>query len=498
MKLGSLLQGVTVTKLFQTMFGRMVVTHEVEVNAIRTDSRKVTRGDLFVAIKGSTFDGHTRILDALQQGAKAIVLEHDDILSDANFMHAGAVKIVVPDSRKALANLAANASGRPADKLRIVGVTGTNGKTTTTHIIRSILEAGGERSGMIGTIDVRYADVVLPASHTTPDPVELHKLFQDMVQARCTAVSMEVSSHALDQSRVEAIPFRCAVFSNLTQDHLDYHGTMAAYADAKKKLFDGLTADATAVMNCDDPAWPTMIRDTRARVITYGTSADADVRLLNAGVSVSGCQLTIGYDGSEVALFSPLLGRFNVSNVLAGFAAGVALDIRVPAIELGIASLTNVKGRFERVSSKRGWTAIIDYAHTPDALDKLLRTVREMVPAGSGSRVITVFGAGGDRDRTKRPKMGAIAAQLSDVVIVTSDNPRSESPDVIIEEIVAGIARKQGVERDVDRRKAIARAAALAEKGDIIVVAGKGHEEVQVIGSDRSHFSDREEVEKIA
>lgn len=491
-----LLDGVTVSKMFQTVYGKMVTTHDVEISAIRTDSRAVTPGDLFIAVPGTAVDGHRFAPEAMQKGAKAIMLERDDAVSDPECMHAGVVKVVVPNIRKALARIASNYSGHPAQQMTMVGVTGTNGKTTTTQLIGSVLQAAGERVGTVGTIGVRFGTTNAPSSHTTPDPIELHRLLATMKQEGVSAVSMEVSSHALEQSRVDGIPFACAVFTNLTQDHLDYHRTMEEYVDAKKLLFDSLPASSYAVVNADDPWTPRMTKDTQAHVLSYGSSGDAAVRLLRAEVSVDGSRLDVEHEGNAVSITTPLIGRFNVSNVLAACAAAFALRVRVPAIELGITSLANVKGRFERVRSGRGWTAIIDYAHTPDALEKCLEAIHDML--GGRGKIITVFGAGGDRDKGKRPHMGAVAARLSDRVIVTSDNPRSEDPDMIIDDILGGIGTAAHITREADRHRAIALATEVAAAGDVILVAGKGHEEVQVIGGEKLHFSDREEIEKYA
>ncbi len=496
MKLSVLLEGVTVTKMFHTVFGTMVTTHDVEIAHIRTDSRSVGPGDMFVAVPGTIVDGHRFAGEAMQKGAKAIVLERDDAVSDPECMHAGVVKIVVPSVRTALARLSANAFGSPAAGLRMVGVTGTNGKTTTTQLIGSVLQASGERVGTIGTIGVRYGARTAPSLHTTPDPVEVQRLLAAMKDERVTAVAMEVSSHALDQRRVEGIPFACAVFTNLTQDHLDYHGTMGAYVDAKKVLFDQLPASSVAVVNADDPWTKRIVQDTKAHILPYGSGPSAAVRLVNAEMSVDGSRLDVEYEENRVSISTPLIGRFNVSNVLAAVAAGLALGIRIPAIELGIASLTNVKGRFERVRSTKGWTAIIDYAHTPDALEKCLQAIHAVM--GGAGRIITVFGAGGDRDKGKRPLMGEIAARLSDEVIVTSDNPRSEDPEMIIDDIMSSMQTSDHVVREPDRRAAIARAAAMARQDDIILIAGKGHEEVQVIGTQKHHFSDGEEIGRFA
>ena len=316
MKLGTLLEGVSVSKLFQTMFGQMVTTHDVEVGHLHYDSRKIGRGDAFVAISGSTTDGHAFIQQALAQGAKVVVIERDDAISDPQCMHTGVVKIVVSSTRKALARMAANFYGRPADTMKIVGITGTNGKTTTTHIVRSILEAGGERAGLIGTIENRFGAIVEEATHTTPESLELHALFARMREEHCTAVSMEVSSHALDQSRVAGIAFACGVFTNLTQDHLDYHGTMEKYFAAKKALFEGLSPGAKAVINVDDQWGRHLAQDTKVHAVTYGAAPDSTVRLLDASLSVDGSILKIDVGGMTTTVTTPLPGRFHVSNGL--------------------------------------------------------------------------------------------------------------------------------------------------------------------------------------
>lgn len=493
MHLSKLLEGVRVTKLYQTMFGRMVVTHDVEVHAIQYDSRKVENNDCFVAMRGTGVDGHRFISEAINKGAKVVVVEDDNAFPDSLAMHTGVVKAVVQDSRKALAGMAANFYGRPAQKLSIIGVTGTNGKTTTTHLVKSILEANGEKAGLVGTIEYTVGRQVTPAPHTTPESLELHGLFANMVEAGCTSVSMEVSSHALQQSRVHGIDFRVAAFTNLTQDHLDYHGSMGKYFDAKKILFDGLKPESAAVTNADDAWGGKIVSSTAAKRFSYALNAGADFKASNVDLSLRGITMSIEHRSAKNMVQSPLVGRFNVYNILTAYAIGQALNIPEQKVQQGIAKLESVKGRFERVSSPHGWTAIIDYAHTPDALEKCLLAIRELTPDG---RIITVFGAGGDRDKTKRPLMGKIASELSDLSIITSDNPRTEDPQRIVDEIATGVSKKAQVQQEIDRRKAIQKAVALARPGDVVLVAGKGHEEYQVIGHEKIHFSDREVVEE--
>jgi UDP-N-acetylmuramoyl-L-alanyl-D-glutamate--2,6-diaminopimelate ligase len=495
MNLGNLLEGVPVTKLFETTYGHAAVTHEIAVHRIQYDSRKVETGDCFVALRGTGSDGHQFIGSAVGKGAKAVVLEHDSEWPDPYFMHAGVAKVVVADSRKALALISANYFGHPSREMTMVGVTGTNGKTTTTHLIKSILEAAGKRAGLIGTIEYTIGNEVIPASHTTPESLELNELLDRMRTSACQAVSMEVSSHALHQSRVYGLDYDVAVFTNLTQDHLDYHGSMEEYFRAKQLLFDALPEDATAVSNFDDPWNARMISTTRARTMTYGIGEKADIRASDITLSIDGTSFRLRTGKGETSISSSLVGRFNVYNILAAYSAGMALGYPHDTLARGIDNLKGVRGRFQRVASPKGWTAIIDYAHTPDALEKCLRTIHEILPAAKRGRIITVFGAGGDRDRTKRPLMGKIAAGLSDLAIVTSDNPRTEDPQGIIDDIVRGISPEATVIRDADRRSAILTALRQARSGDVVLVAGKGHEDYQLIGREKIHFSDSEIVE---
>ena len=495
MNLGKLLEGVDVSKLFELTYGHFLVTGDIDVHRIQYDSRKVERGDCFVALRGVGTDGHQFAEAAVERGAKVVVLERDDTLPDSYFMHAHVVKIVVPDSRKALAVMSANYFGLPSRQLTMVGVTGTNGKTTTTHLVKSILEAAGQRVGLIGTIEYKIGDEVIPASHTTPESLELNGMLARMLKAGCQSVSMEVSSHALHQSRVYGIDYDVAVFTNLTQDHLDYHGTMDEYFKAKKILFDSLSDDAVAVTNCDDEWGMKIVSTMKGRAISYGVSEKADVKGTDIRLSLEGTTFNVRTGNKEYPVSSALVGRFNVYNILSAYSVGVALGYEHEKIVSGIKSVKNVRGRFERIPSPKGWTAIVDYAHTPDALEKCLRTIHDVLPQVNRGRIITVFGAGGDRDRTKRPLMGRIAGSLSDIAIVTSDNPRTEPPQQIIKEIVAGIPREADVSEEVDRRTAIHAALRQARAGDVVLIAGKGHEDYQVIGKEKIHFSDREVVE---
>jgi UDP-N-acetylmuramoyl-L-alanyl-D-glutamate--2,6-diaminopimelate ligase len=496
MTLSHLLDGVIVTKLFQTMYGQMVVTHDVEVSRIQYDSRKVRRNDLFVAISGTENDGHAFIEDAIGNGAKVVVMENDTALPDSFFMHAGVVKVVVPESRMALARIAANYFGHPAASLALIGVTGTNGKTTTTNLVQAILAANGEKSGLIGTIEYAVGDTVIPATHTTPESLELNDLLSRMVRAECSSAVMEVSSHALDQHRVEGFGFRVAVFTNLTQDHLDYHGSMEEYFGAKRILFEHLDRSAWAVVNCDDPWGKRIIGSTHANVLTYGIDAPADVRASDVSLSMTGTQFTAVSGGERTQFTTSLVGRFNVYNVLAAIAVGRALGYPTALIQRAVQNMKCVPGRFERVLARQGWSVIIDYAHTPDALEKALKAVHDVFAASVKGRIITVFGCGGNRDRTKRPKMAKVATELSDITIVTSDNPRQEDPGAIIDEIMGGVSPDAVVYREADRKKAIIMALGMAMNNDVVLLAGKGHEDYQVIGSRKIHFSDREIVDE--
>ena len=497
MKLAQLLEGVRVTKLFQTVYGQMVVTQDSTIAGIQYDSRKVGLNDCFVALRGTTTDGHLYVHNAIGNGAKAVVVEDDTIIPDALCMHTGVIKIVVQDSRKALAQMAANYYGHPEQKLTIVGVTGTNGKTTTSTLVRSILEHNGKPCGLIGTIEYRIGDKVYPATHTTPESLELQQMFSAMVAAGCSAVSMEVSSHALDQNRVDDIPFTVAIFTNLTQDHLDYHGTMERYFLAKKKLFDMLDPSATAIVNIDDPYGERIVGNCRAKIIRFSFKQESDLTARLLEFNLKGTSIEIRYSGSSFVIRTPLVGKFNAYNVVAAVSAGIALGLSPEEIQKGIETVENVRGRFERIQSPSGCTVIIDYAHTPDALEKCLRAIRDVMPQQANGKIITVFGAGGDRDKSKRPLMGKVAAELSDQIIITSDNPRSEDPEAIIDDIERGILPTAHVIREVDRRKAIEEALALAKKNDVVLIAGKGHEDYQIIGKERKHFSDREVVESL-
>jgi UDP-N-acetylmuramoyl-L-alanyl-D-glutamate--2,6-diaminopimelate ligase len=456
---------------------------ELPVSAVMHDSRRGGPGSLFVAIPGLTTDGNRFVDAALKKGAVAVASQAEP--------RPGIPWLRVPDAREALAVLSAAVLGHPARSLLLAGVTGTNGKTTTTLLIDAVLRAGGARPGLVGTIQYRVGDRLAEAVRTTPESSDLQLLFREMVDAGCRHAVLEVSSHALALKRVYGCAFGVAVFTNLTRDHLDFHGDMESYFAAKRVLFDTLLReDGHAVVNLDDDRGPDVARVSRGRVLTYALGRPADFTARDVRLSLDGTtfQAVTPAGAFDVAL--ALLGRFNVQNALAAIAAGLALGVPAEAVVRGLASVKGVPGRLERVEAGQDFAVLVDYAHTDDALKNLLETLRELGPR----RLITVFGCGGDRDRTKRPLMGAVASRLSDVAIVTSDNPRSEPPEAIVEEIVRGMNGGRKAERHVivDRRDAIAKALETAGRGDAVVIAGKGHETYQVLRDRTVPFDDRQ------
>jgi UDP-N-acetylmuramoyl-L-alanyl-D-glutamate--2,6-diaminopimelate ligase len=473
----------------------VVTTHgdlDREIAGVTDDSRRVSPGGLFVAVKGTQSDGHRYLGQAVAAGAGAVVV-------DAGCVPAGALDalgvpvVEVRDSRHALGVLAGRFQGDPSRRLKMIGVTGTNGKTTTTYLCKSVLEAAGAKVGLIGTVAYLIGNERIEAVHTTPGAVELQGLFRRMVDAASDAAVMEVSSHALALDRTAGCVFGTAVFTNITQDHLDFHVDMEDYFHAKLRLFAGLGPDGRAIVNVDDPSGARVAAATRARVWSYAVERPADLRAEDVRVTLEGVRFTARTPAGTVALRSPLVGRHNVYNILAAVGVGLEQRIPLPTIAAGIANLTNVPGRFERVEAGQPFTVVVDYAHTEDALYRLLTTA-EAVTTG---RIITVFGCGGDRDRGKRPKMGRVGAVYSDVVVVTSDNPRTEDPEAIINEIIPGVEaglRETGRGRyvvRVDRYAAIQEAVRMAQPGDLVLIAGKGHETYQIVGKDRHPFDDR-------
>ncbi len=458
-----------------------------DATAIAFDSRRVEPGAIFVAVKGQHVDGADFAAEAARRGA-ALVVAESPARSEAEGRW-----VQVTDARLALAELAAGFCGEPSRDLTVVGVTGTNGKTTTTYVLAAILEAAGRRCGRIGTVSYRAGGAEAAAAHTTPEAPDLQALLRRMVEHGHAACVMEVSSHALSMRRVDRTTFAAAIFTNLTRDHLDYHGDMARYFEAKRRLFNMLPNGAPSIVNLDDPAGR-RLAGLVSHPVTYAVDEAAAVRPGRLASTRSENRLDVITPGGRLELRSPMPGRVNVYNLLAAVAAAVALDVPLSAIEQGVAGLHGVPGRFEVVSAPDDdvWV-LVDFAHTDDALRAVLGAVREF----RVGRLISVFGCGGDRDRPKRPLMGAVAARLSDLVVLTSDNPRSEDPDRIIDEIRRGVVSTGGGPAGcrhleiVDRRAAIERAIAEAEPGDAIVIAGKGHECVQEIGAARLPFEDR-------
>ena len=454
------------------------------ITGIAYDSRSVQPGQAFVALKGVRADGAAFARQAVERGASVVVAEQP--LPDL-----GVPVLEVADARLALAELSADFHGHPSERMRVVGITGTNGKTTTAHLVASIFEAAGMKCGVIGTVAHRIGDEVRASAHTTPEAPDVQQLLHEMVDRGCEACAMEVSSHALALRRVDGTTFSAGVFTNLTRDHLDFHSDMEDYFQTKLRLFEMLPAGAPALINMDDPRAAAVV-EASARPVTYAINRPADITPGPLSFSIDGLEFDIRTPRGTLHVRSKLVGRPNVYNILSAASTAVALDLPFDVIEKGLQALDAVPGRFEVVSSSRdGITVVIDYAHTDDALRNLLETARPLARA----RVITLFGCGGDRDRTKRPLMGAVASRLSDVLVVTSDNPRHEDPRRIIEEIQRGITpdtRKEGAElfAIADRRAAIAKAIEVARPGDLVLLAGKGHEKYQVLGDEQLPFDD--------
>ncbi|MFW5644707.1 MAG: UDP-N-acetylmuramoyl-L-alanyl-D-glutamate--2,6-diaminopimelate ligase [Bacteroidota bacterium] len=449
------------------------------------DSRRVEKGDLFVAIKGTIADGHDFVSSAIEKGADFIVCERlpDFVLEEVTY-------IVVDDSARTLGIMAANFYGNPSENLKVVGVTGTNGKTTVASLLYEMTLSLGYSAGLFSTLKVRFNDKELPASHTTPDPVRLHSVFREMLNRGVEYVFMEVSSHAIHQERISGIRFRGGVFTNLSHDHLDYHGTFKNYLETKKKFFDDLPATAFALVNLDDKNGKVMIQNTRADIHTYSFRTLANFRAKLIESHFEGNLLSV--NGNE--MWTRLPGLFNAYNCLAVYGTGVLLGFKQEEVLLSISEQKSVEGRFEIIRSERGTTGIVDYAHTPDALANVLQTINGI--RNGKKRLITIIGAGGDRDRAKRPLMARIAAEKSDKVILTSDNPRNEDPEKIIEDMKEGLdpILMRKIISITSREEAIKTACSFAGTEDIILLAGKGHETYQEIKGKRHHFDDREKL----
>ena len=460
----------------------------VEITGVNIDSRRIEAGHLFVAIPGTQTDGHKFIPKAIELGAAAILCER------MPEEHAEGVTYVVVESTESVVGIVAtHFFGDPSRKLKLVGVTGTNGKTTIATLLYNMFRQFGHKCGLLSTVCNYIEGEAIPADHTTPDPIELNRLLAQMVEAGCDYAFMECSSHAIAQKRIGGLKFAGGLFTNLTRDHLDYHKTVENYRDAKKAFFDGLDKDAFAITNADDKNGLYMVQNTKAQVKTYSIRSMADFKAKIIECHFEGMYLDI--NGKEVGV--QFIGKFNVSNLLAVYGAAVMLGKQPEDILVILSTLKSVSGRLEPIHSPEGYTAIVDYAHTPDALENVLNTINEVLN-GKG-KVITVCGAGGNRDKGKRPIMAQTAFKLSDKVIITSDNPRFEEPQDIINDMLAGLDNKQmkKVVSIVDRKEAIRTACMMAEKGDVILIAGKGHEDYQEIKGVKHHFDDREIVREI-
>ncbi|OWA36709.1 UDP-N-acetylmuramoyl-L-alanyl-D-glutamate--2,6-diaminopimelate ligase [Saccharibacillus sp. O16] len=475
----------------QLITARWIGEADVECTGIEIDSRKVKAGDLFICLPGFTVDGHDYAKQAEEKGAAALVVERE--------LDTQLPQLLVRDSRMAMAVLANAMFDEPSRKMNMIGVTGTNGKTTTTYLIEKIMADHGKKTGLIGTIQMRYDGETFPMSGTTPESLGLQRSLADMVERGVECCVMEVSSHALEQGRVKGTDYRTAVFTNLTQDHLDYHHTMEEYRAAKGLFFarlgNALPADLSerkyAVLNQDDEASAEFAKVTAAEVITYGVEQDSDVRASNIQITARGTSFHVDTFRGSADIQLRMVGKFNVYNALAAISAALIEGVALEDIKRSLESVAGVDGRVEAVDAGQPFAIIVDYAHTPDGLENVLRTVVEFAE----KRVICVFGCGGDRDRTKRPIMGRIAVKYSDLTFVTSDNPRTEDPDAILRDIEAGLI-EDGVEQEryklvVDRAEAIRLAVAEAQPGDVVLIAGKGHETYQLVGKQVLDFDDR-------
>lgn len=467
---------------------------EMAIAGVTADSRKVEKGFLFICLPGATVDGHDFVPQAVEKGACAILAERKVEVP------AGVALVLVDDVRDAMQRIVPFFYDYPGQDMRMIGVTGTNGKTTTTHIIGHILRKAGHRVGIIGTVHVLMDDESFPVHNTTPDVVDLQQILFEMRRRGITHVVMEVSSHALDMNRIAGIEFDTAVFTNLTQDHLDYHKTFENYLAAKARLFDlvsdttGKKEPKTAIVNIDDPYGKAILEHCHCRTWTYGAREVSDFHAAHLSVHAKGCSFVLRSPLGEKELHMNITGLFNVYNAMAAVGAALAEGVEPSVIWDGLCEFRSVPGRFELVEEGQNFAVVVDYAHTPDGLENILQTARRFAKG----RIIAVFGCGGDRDRTKRPIMGGIGATYADVVIVTSDNPRTEDPEAIVEEVAQGVKEKlrDGMcyEVIVDRRSAIQRAIKMAQEDDVVLIAGKGHENYQIIGHDTIHFDDREEA----
>lgn len=461
---------------------------DTEVSALCLDSRKAVKGSAFVAVRGHQTDGHLFVNKAIELGASVVLVEElpEEIKEDV-------VYVVVGDSAYALGVMASTFYGNPSSKLKLVGVTGTNGKTTVATLLFNLFSRLGFHVGLLSTVQNQIGERVVEATHTTPDPISLNSLLKEMVEDGCDYCFMEVSSHAVVQQRIAGLKFAGGIFTNITHDHLDFHGTFANYIKAKKKFFDDLDRYAFALTNIDDKNGQVMLQNTFAHKKTYGLHQMADFKAKILESHFDGMLLQV--DGQEV--WVKLVGDFNGYNLLAVYGASILLEQETVKVLMALSEITGAEGRFETMKSSTGVVAIVDYAHTPDAVENVLETIGGL--RKPGQQILTVLGCGGDRDKTKRPEMAEVASRLSDKVVLTSDNPRTEDPATIIKEMEVGISadKRKNVFSITDRREAIRAAFHLAQPGDVILVAGKGHEKYQDINGVKNHFDDKEELIKI-
>ena len=472
-----------VKDIIEGIDARVIGSAATEVSTLALDSRRVAEGTMFFAVVGTAIDGHAYIASAIEKGAVAIVCQQlPEQLSE------GVCYVVVEDTTAVVGTMASNFYDRPSEQLKLVGITGTNGKTTTVTLLYEMFRALGYRVGLLSTVENRIDGRVVPTSHTTPDPITLNALLAEMVEVGCDYCFMEVSSHSIVQRRIGGLHFAGALFSNITHDHLDYHKTFAEYIRAKKQFFDELPREAFALVNIDDRNGDVMVQNTRAKVSRLSLRSMADFVGRVIEMHLDGMLLRI--DGRE--LWVRFLGRFNAYNLLTVYGAAVLLGADKEEVLRVLSMLESVNGRFEALRSEDGVTAIVDYAHTPDALQNVIDTINDI--RGGASRLFVVVGCGGNRDKTKRPEMAQIAVRGGNQAILTSDNPRGERPDAILDDMVAGLEPTDRYLRIADRREAIRTAVMMAEAGDVILIAGKGHETYQEIEGVKHHFDDREQV----
>lgn len=479
--------------LYKVSLRSTVGDTDVEASALTFDSRQVEAGSVFVAIAGTQVDGHQYMAKAVEQGAVAIVCQH---LPDST--QAGVTYVEVNDSAEALGIMASNFYGNPSSKMKVVGVTGTNGKTTVVTLLQQLFIKLGYNTGLLSTVNNKINEKVIPSTHTTPDAVQLNALMAQMVKEGCTHCFMESSSHAIDQRRIAGIQYTGAVFTNISHDHLDYHKTFENYIKAKKRLFDDLPAGAFALVNVDDKRGAVMLQNTKATKKSFSLRTGSDFKGKVLSNSLQGLEMEIGCQGLPAQqVWFKLIGDFNAYNLLAAYGVGISLGEDPEELLTQLSDVQPARGRFEQVISPDGITAIVDYAHTPDALQNVLKTIQNV--RTKNEQVIAVVGCGGDRDKSKRPEMASIATELSDRAILTSDNPRSEDPDQIIEDMKAGVSTTnfRKVLSVTNRREAIRAACMMAQPGDIVLVAGKGHETYQEINGVKHDFDDFKVIEEV-